>query len=193
MSPDLDIRFETVDDLDAHGEISIAFATDRVLVPAPELGPLALREVRRATPFEKDYDTEEGGHPTSWPARFDVSTWIAITARRGAERVAGLVLAHGNPGLEMLEGRDDLAVIWDLRVAADVRGEGIGGLLVAAAGEWARGRGCTLLKVETQNVNVPACRFYERMGFELRAILRNAYPSLPDELQLLWYKEIEPR
>ena len=46
--------------------------------------------------------------------------------------------------------------------------------------------------VETQNVNVRACRFYARQGFALGAVNRDAYPDLPDEVLLLWYKEQAP-
>jgi hypothetical protein len=34
---------------------------------------------------------------------------------------------------------------------------------------------------------VPACRFYARMGCELRAVTPGAYPNLPGEVQFLWY------
>jgi ribosomal protein S18 acetylase RimI-like enzyme len=62
--------------------------------------------------------------------------------------------------------------------------------LFAAAAAWAQSRGCGELKVETQNTNVPACRFYEKHKCELRQVNRNAYPSLPAEIQLLWYKNL---
>jgi len=44
--------------------------------------------------------------------------------------------------------------------------------------------------VETQNINVPACRFYVRMGCALLAINCMAYPELPGEAQLLWCKDL---
>jgi hypothetical protein len=44
--------------------------------------------------------------------------------------------------------------------------------------------------VETQNINVPACRFYARQGCVLGAIHPDAYPDLPDEVQLLWWLEL---
>ncbi len=40
-------------------------------------------------------------------------------------------------------------------------------------------------------INVPACRFYAKQGCVLGAIDRYAYPDHPDEVQLLWYKEIK--
>jgi GNAT superfamily N-acetyltransferase len=90
----------------------------------------------------------------------------------------------------MLEGRNDLAVLWDIRVAPEFRGQNIGSTLFAAAQAWALARGARQLKVETQNINVPACRFYARQGCVLRAIERLAYPELPDEIQMLWYKDL---
>ena len=48
------------------------------------------------------------------------------------------------------------------------------------------------MKVETQNINVPACRFYARMGCELGTIDRFAYPDLPGETQLLWHLDLAP-
>jgi ribosomal protein S18 acetylase RimI-like enzyme len=88
----------------------------------------------------------------------------------------------------MLEGRDNLAVLWDIRVAPEARGQGVGSALFRSAEEWAKARGCRQLKVETQNINVAACRFYARQGCVLIRVDRHAYPELPEETQLLWYK-----
>jgi len=59
-----------------------------------------------------------------------------------------------------------------------------------AAEAWSMAKGCRQLKVETQNINVPACRFYAKQGCVLRAIHPHAYPEFPDEVQLLWYKDL---
>jgi hypothetical protein len=58
----------------------------------------------------------------------------------------------------MLNGRNDLAVLWDVRVHPEYRGRGVGHRLFTAAAEWARTRDCRVLKIETQNINAPACR-----------------------------------
>ena len=47
-----------------------------------------------------------------------------------------------------------------------------------------------MLKAETQNINVPACRLYAKHGFALGAINRHAYTELPDEVELVWSKEL---
>lgn len=90
----------------------------------------------------------------------------------------------------MLHGQDDVALLWDIRVAPDARGRGIGSALLAEVERWSVERGAQCLEVETQNINVPACRFYEAHGFELRRVNPRAYPELPHETQLLWYKRL---
>jgi hypothetical protein len=49
------------------------------------------------------------------------------------------------------------------------------------------------MKIETQNINVPACRFYQRMGAQLGEIHRFGYaevPSVAHEVMLNWYLEL---
>jgi GNAT superfamily N-acetyltransferase len=76
-------------------------------------------------------------------------------------------------------------------VAPDQRGSGVGSALFRATERWAGDRGCGWLKIETQNVNTAACRFYQKMGCTLGGIERFAYPELPDEVQLLWWKALQ--
>ena len=176
--------------------VPISFVVESVFevsAPAGGLGGLTLSERRLDAPYVKDYDAFEGERPARWAERFDVSNWGLVGARAGGARVGAAVVAFDTEGVEMLEGRRDLAVLWDLRVGPEARGRGVGGALFRAAEGWAAARGCRRLKVETQNVNVPACRFYARQGCVLGAINRFAYPDLPDEVQLLWYKTLSPR
>lgn len=176
-----------------YARIPIAFEVDRVLeviehADAP--GVFTLVEHRIDVPCSKNYDAIIGEGPSQWAHRFDLSTWGFLLARTDGRLAGAAALVYNTAGIEMLEGRDDMAVLWDIRVAPDVRGSGVGTALFRAAEEWAVARGCSTLTVETQNVNVPACRFYERQGCVLGAIDRSAYPALPHEIRMLWYKEL---
>ena len=178
-----------------YARVPIAFEVRRVLDVAAAgdgLGGLLFTERTIAAPYVKDYDRLDGG-PARWPARFDVSNWGVLVARSRGRGVGGAVIAFDTPGVDMLERRADLAVLWDIRVSPEARGRGVGVALFRAAETWAAARGCRQLKIETQNVNVPACRFYARQGCVLGAIHRFAYPALPDEIQLIWYKGLAPR
>jgi ribosomal protein S18 acetylase RimI-like enzyme len=139
-------------------------------------------------PYRKDYDALE--NPLEWPRLFDVSNWIVIGAFCGDSRIGGIIGALDTSGVDMLEGRRDLVVAWDLRVSQDAQRQGIGSALLAALDTRARTRYCRELKVETQNTNVAACRFYARRGFRLTQVTRDAYPTLPNDIQLIWRKEI---
>jgi ribosomal protein S18 acetylase RimI-like enzyme len=141
-------------------------------------------------PYEKDYDAIAGDRPLQWGSRFDLSRWALFTARFANRIVGAAVVAFDTPGLTMLEGRRDLAVLWDIRVAPDARRQGVGSALFQKVEAWAQLHGCRQVKIETQNTNVGACRFYERQGCRLQAIHRAAYPELPEEIQLLWYKDL---
>ena len=172
-----------------YAQVPIRFTVDRVLdVTNRDDSPrgFALSERRLEVPYEKDYDAIPGEGPLQWARRFDLSTWGLFTARFATRIVGGAAVAFDTPGLTMLEGRRDLAVLWDIRVFPDARGQGVGSALFERVEAWAQLHGCRQLKIETQNTNVRACRFYERQGCQLRAIDRGAYPERPDEIQLFW-------
>lgn len=188
----IEVREESLAALAEYARVPIAFEVRSVLdvdVRDGGLGGFMLSERAVEAPYAKDYDALDGG-PARWPARFDLSKWGLLAARRDGVLVGGAALAFDTPGVDMLEGRRNLAVLWDIRVAPEARGQGVGAALFRAAAAWAAERGCRWLKVETQNVNVPACRFYARQGCALGAIHRFAYPELPHEIQLLWYREL---
>jgi GNAT superfamily N-acetyltransferase len=176
-----------------YARVPIIFTVDRVFGVAncdDDSGRFALSELRIDDPYEKDYDAVAGEGPSQWALRFDLSNWALFTARFARRIVGGATVAFDTPGLTMLEGRRDLAALWDIRVAPEFRRQGVGSTLFQRVEAWSKLHGCRQLKIETQNTNAPACRFYERQRCELRAIHRAAYPEFPEEIQLLWYKEL---
>lgn len=176
-----------------YASIPIAFTVDRVMdVSARVDGSrgFVLSERRLDVSSRKDYDAIDGEGPLQWARHFDLSSWAFLIARDGGRCVGGAAVAFNTPGIAMLEGRRDLAVLWDIRVLPEARRQGVGSALFERVEDWAQQHGCLQLKVETQNTNVCACRFYERQGCELRSISRTAYPELPEEIQLLWYRDL---
>ncbi len=188
---DVEIIEESTAYLSEYARVPIAFlVTSRLRIEPIEggLGGLRLVEEPVAAPYLKDFDA--GDPPRRWSDRWDISHWPLLSAFLGSRRIGGAIIAWRTPGVNMLEGRDDLAVLWDIRVDPNYRGRGVGSELFARAFEWAGGKGCSLLKVEAQNINVPACRFYASQGCELRAICPGAYTDAPEEVQLLWYIDL---
>lgn len=187
------ITEEPLEVLARYARLPIAFEVRerfRLVQLEQGLGGIRLVPETVAPPYVKDYDADPANHPSAWPARFDVSRWGVLLAWRDGEQVGGAVIAWDSPGLEMSGDAHDAAVLWDLRVAPGVRGQGIGRAIFRGVEGWAAARGARQLLVETQNTNVPACRFYARQGCTLCRIDRLAYPGLPDEAQLLWCKDL---
>ena len=191
----IELREASIDDISELARISIAFMVERVYdvhaVDAPVAdgpGMFTLSERTVDVPYVKDYDRINGEGPSQWASRLDMRHWGFLQVRSSAQLLGGAVVAFRTPTLPLLEGRPDLAALWDIRIAPDMRGQGLGSMLFRAAEEWARVRDCVTLKVETQNVNVPACRFYQRQGCVLTSVNVGAYPSLPEEVQLIWSK-----
>lgn len=188
----IEIVEESPDGLAEYGEVSIAFlvqSTLRLLPLSNGLGGRVLSEEEVDPPYLKDYDAYGEG-PATWADKWDVSHWAIIAAFDGRRRVGGSLVAWETPGKWMLEDRDDLVVLQDMRIDPEYRRRGIGSKLFTRAVEWAQQRKCHQMKVETQNINVPACRFYAGQGCELGAINRHAYSDFPDEVMLLWYLDI---
>ncbi len=189
----VDVREEEISALARQAQIPIAFRVDRILWVTPAAGNAGgfLREERAvASPYVKDYDAIPNNGPASWQHQFDTSQWGFLTAQVDGELVGGVVVARQTPGLDLLDNRMDLAVLWDVRVHPNWRGQGVGTALFKAAERWAAVRGYRRLRVETQNINVPACRFYERQGCELESVDPMAYPDFPEEVQLIWHKPL---
>lgn len=135
-------------------------------------GELAERAVEN--PYIKDYDSYVGG-PCEWAKRFDLSRWGLWVARQGADVVGGAAVAWNDPAVEIAENQRETAVLWDIRVRPTNRRRGIGRALFCEAANWARANRCGCLQIETQDVNVAACKFYMGMGCTLARIDRLAY------------------
>jgi len=156
------------------------------------LGGVALNEEKVSPTYIKDYDATDGEGPTRWAKDFNTANWVIFLAREGNVPIGGATVAFRTPEVFMLASRDDIAVVWDIRVKPTHHRSNIGSSLFKEAIKWAKERGCRYLKVETQNVNVPACRFYISQGCQLGEVNRFAYtdPRLVNEVMLVWYREL---
>ena len=78
-------------------------------------------------------------------------------------RVVGCLQLSVIPGLGMRGARRGM--IEAVRVASDLRGQGVGAEFVRFAVEQARARGCRLVQLTSDLSRDDAHRFYERLGF----------------------------
>ena len=87
------------------------------------------------------------------------------------ERVVGHIQLIDGPA-------DDASEIKNMAVDATYRKRGIGRMLVEAAIDLARARGRSAVTVATATADVGNLRFYQRVGFRMRAIERDAFTPI---------------
>lgn len=158
------------------GESDSSFIVSSKLLLHAEDGRIGYTVVD-VPPYTKDY----GRRRTDFAEFADSTDQTAIIAYRHDEVAGQLML------------RDDwtkYALIHDLVVDPKHRRQGVGRALIGYAVEWAKSAGFPGLTLETQNINVPACRLYESCGFELRGFDTQLYKGqnpATDEIALFWY------
>ena len=193
----IEIRQVSQNSLEQHGKIPSRHRVEsifRVEEIDGGLGGFTLTETPLDQPYVKDFDEFNPEGVTYCRREFDVSNWLFLMAIDADKAVGGAIVAFRSPKVNMLQGRDDLAFLWDIRVHPDYKRQGIGSRLLNRSVEWAREQGCKQLKIETQNNNVQACRFYAARGCHLGAIDRYGYANdqrVAHETMLCWYLDLD--
>jgi len=152
------------------------------------LGGFSLIETP-SEPFVLDFCTGDDESVERWK-RWDLTNWAFFMAFDGEKPIAAAAVASRTEGANMLAGRNDLAVLWDLRVSETHKRQGVGQKLFDMVVDWSRKSGLSQLKIECQTNNVPACKFYHKQGAVLGTIDEYAYyndPQYSHEIMLLWY------
>ena len=189
----VEIRRMGTDALPRYSEVPISFLVEsvfRLKARDSGLGGIELQEERIECPYIKDYDAARGEGPTRWLKRFDMSNWGIFLAFRGERHIGGAIVA---PGAYVGDLDKRFAQLFDIRLLPEERRRGIGAKLLKHSADWAKQQGCQYLKIETQNTNVPACRFYASQGARLGNIDEYAYSAYPEsehEVRLVWYLEL---
>ena len=180
-------EYALYDAIPNHFEVRTVF---QVVALEGGLGGLQLVE-QAVEPYVKVYENDG---PTAWAQEFDLQDWRIFVAFDGETPVGGAAVALNTSVYPMDHfQRKDLAVLCDIRVHPDARGRGIGAQLFRYGADWARSQGYGQFGLETQSINVPACRFYAKQGCTLGAIHRYGYAGVPDvahEAMLLWYLDL---
>ncbi len=153
-----------------------SFTVEAELCLAAEDGRISYT-VRDVVPYVKRYG----------PEVYDAQAYIgkpdhaALLAYVDGQ-LAGQILVH--------ENWNRFAIIWDIAVDPPFRRLGVGRRLMEQVIGWARERGLPGVMLETQNINVPACRLYESCGFILggfdACLYRGVMPGTR-EIALFWY------
>jgi len=154
------------------------------------LGGIILKEV----PVENYIrDFSKHAKATEFSEKFNIKNWVFFMAFDEEKPVGGVTIASRTKEINMLDGRDDMTVLWDIRVCDTYKHQGVGQKLFDLAIAWSRSKGFKQMKIECQNNNVPACKFYHKQGAVLRKIDEYAYINDVDsrfEIQFIWYLDL---
>ena len=178
-----------IEQLDEYGNIPFYYDTNQkyeLIKIDNGLGGIKF-ELVNIPKFHKDFGTRT----SHWKELFDLKNWKFFVAyNEDNKMIAGCTLATKTSNCIMLEKREDLAVLWDIRVSDEYKYQGIGQKLFDMAKEYAIKKGFKQLKVECQNTNPVAVNFYHKQGMILCAINEYAYSDCSNEVQLLWYLDL---
>jgi ribosomal protein S18 acetylase RimI-like enzyme len=154
------------------------------------LGGIILKEVPVKT-YVRDFS--DHAKATKFSEKFDITNWGFFMAFDNKKPIGAVTIVSKTPDINMLDGRDDLTVLWDIRVDDNYKQQGIGQQLFDLAVGWSRNNGFKQMKIECQNNNVPACKFYHKQGSILRKIDEYAYMDDSEsafEVQFIWYIDL---
>ena len=155
------------------------------------LGGFALVETP-VEPYIRDFCLGEDETVVRWE-RFNLANWAFFMAFDGDRPVGAATIASRDKQVNMLSDRDDLAVLWDIRVEEAYKRQGVGQGLFDMAADWSRSQGLVQMKIECQNNNVPAVKFYHKQGAVLSVIDEYAYYNEPEyrhETMFIWFLDL---
>ncbi len=101
------------------------------------------------------------------------TTWIEQSCRHELADAVLVIEApdeRGVLGMVTVAAKGGEASIGLMAVAAPARGQGVGRFLMQAAHQWMATRSFPKARVVTQLANQPACRLYERCGYQLALV-----------------------
>ena len=179
--------FEQYDRVSMNVDVQSEYRVERI---NNGLGGFVFEEIQ-VKPYIKDLSKYECA--TEYENNFDIANWRFYMAFDGDIPVGAMTVAGKTEGLNMLYGREDACVLWDIRVADAYKHNGIGEKLLNMGITDAKNDGYVQMIIECQNNNVPACRFYQKHGAVLSKIDMYAYYSEPEvrnEIQFVWYLNI---
>lgn len=167
-----DIRIHSLERFDPAWLEAIAtgYTTDAVYQAAKQEGDAATTLSLRLEPLESPRTVRYTFNDDQIRSLVEaVKTGFSFGASEG-ERLVGFGVAEPHWWNHTLW-------VWDFHVAPAYRGRGVGRALMVALAAKACEAGLRALVCETQNINVPAIRFYRRVGFVLDGIDLSYYTN----------------
>jgi len=146
------------------------------IVPMFADGAWSFSECLYVDSYEKSYPNEE----RQWEDYIDNPDRVVFLYYNNGECVGQVILR---------KNWNNYVLIEYMAVSKNHRGKGIGKQLMQKSVEWVKSKNFPGLMVETQDINLQACRFYSKMGFQIGAVDTMLYANFnkSDEKAIFWY------
>jgi ribosomal protein S18 acetylase RimI-like enzyme len=189
--PDLVIRSLTFDDIPRLVEVDAEFESDRFLDVDKITSGLEVtwRLIERplASPFRSSDFSLNRRQREEVGVRLREADGLYLAAEdKNTGRIVALL------DVERERWRDT-ATVWNILIDRAYRRKGMGHELMSRAIAWAREQGLRGIVLETQTNNLPACRFYQAMGFKLCGLDDHFYSNDDigvKEVAIFWWYEL---
>lgn len=151
-------------------------------IESEEKTVFSLELQQRETPYVKHHDPMDQETVQQYTAIL-AQDW-SLGAYDG-ELLVGIALAEKQTWSNRLW-------VWEFHIAESHRGQSIGSKLMEAVAQKGRAAGLRAIFLETQTTNVPAIRFYRKVGFTLDGIELSLYSNddWPDGEMALFMKRV---
>jgi ribosomal protein S18 acetylase RimI-like enzyme len=186
----LTVRPLTPADVPRLGQIDAEFISDRFL--DVERSGEGLNVTWRLTERSLDppfVSTDYGVHP---------GEHAAIVERVRAGDGLQLIVEDGSLAVALVDVERqywrNTAFVWNILIDRAYRRQGLGTQLMRRVIDWARSVGLRGVVCETQTNNLPACRFYQKFGFQLCGVDDHFYSNEDvalKEVALFWWYELK--
>lgn len=170
----LRVRALELGDLPTLSEINPTFISDAMLrVEREEQGMNVIWRLTEV-PLEPPFDRGKGYNLQDRDLE-DIRGWL-----KEGDGLHLLVLDASRPVALLnvqLQVWNNTGFIWNILVDRNYRRRGLGRMLIERAVAWGSERKLRALCLETQSNNLPAIRFYRRMGFYLSGVRADLYTN----------------
>jgi len=173
------IKKMTLENMNDINKANDSFNVIGRIIPTYENGIWSYVEELYSNPYEKKYDDEDIIHYDY--QKYANDNDYAIYFYYCDSKCVGQIILHSN--------WNKYSFIEDISVLRDYRGKGIGRALINTAIEWAKQNNLCGLMLETQDINLLACRFYNNLGMKIGAVDNMLYANFPtcEEKAIFWY------
>jgi len=144
---------------------------------SPAMYKVSRSETDSLTTISLNLQELDAVYKKQWQPNIEMETYYSRVIEQGLS--LGIYDGNRMVGIAIAEKRtwNRTLWVWEFHIDQDYHQKGLGRQLIDRLAEIGRTANCRVIVCETQNTNVPAIRFYRKVGFEVGAIDLSYYTN----------------